>query len=224
MPALNRSSGRPHADKGHVARKSERTRQSILDGALEFLWSRPFRDMTVAKLMSVTGVSRPAFYQYFSGQHDLMETLLGGLEKDAFEATAPWFVSEGDPIDSLHRSLAGLVRVCYEQGPILRAVADAATTDERLERAWATFLHTFDDAVAARIEQHQAAHLIPAFAARPVAVALNRLDASLLIDAFGRRPRNDPRDVREALTHIWTSTLYGSAPSNCPLPVPGEAS
>ncbi len=191
-------------------RKSERTRQAILDGALEFLWSRPFREMTVKELMSIVGASGPAFYQYFESLHDLMETLLKGLEDDIFGVTDPWFGSEGDPVASLQRSQAGLVRVVFDRGPILRAVADAAPADERLERTWARFLAAFDDAVAARIEQDQEKGLIPVFDAWPVAVALNRLDVSLLIHAFGRRPLSDPEPVREALTRIWTSTLYGS--------------
>ena len=191
-------------------RKSDRTRKAILDGALEFLWSRPFREMTVAELMSIPGVSRSVFYQYFTDLHDLMETLLGGIEEDIFEAAIPWFSGEGDPVALLQESLAGLVRVCYARGPVLRAVADASTADERLERAWATFLRKFDDAVTARIEQQQAESLIPEFDARPIAVALNRLDASLLIHAFGRRPRSNPEPVRESLTRIWTSTLYAS--------------
>ena len=191
-------------------RKSDRTRKAILDGALDFLWSRPFREMTVAQLMSIPGVSRSVFYQYFTDLHDLMETLLGGIEEDIFEAAIPWFSGEGDPVALLQESLAGLVRVCYARGPVLRAVADASTADERLERSWATFLGKFDDAVTARIEQQQAESLIPKFDARPIAVALNRLDASLLIHAFGRRPRSNPEPVQESLTRIWTSTLYAS--------------
>jgi len=65
--------------------------------------------------------------------------------------------------------------------------------------------------VAKRIEQHQAAGLVLQFPARPIAVALNRLDASLLIEQFGRRPRGNPEAVRGALTRIWISTLYGFA-------------
>ena len=180
------------------------------DGALEFLWSRPFREMTVAELMSISGASRPAFYQYFDDLHNLMETLLRGLEENIFEAAVPWFSGEGDPTALLQESLAGLVRVCYERGPILRAVADASPSDERLELAWAEFLAKFDDAVAARIEEQQENGLISPFDARPIAIALNRLDASLLIHAFGRRPRGNPEPVREAITRIWTSTLYES--------------
>lgn len=55
-------------------RKSERTRQAILDSALKFLWTQPFRDVTVGALMPLTGTSRSAFYQYFTDLHDLMET------------------------------------------------------------------------------------------------------------------------------------------------------
>jgi AcrR family transcriptional regulator len=161
-------------------------------------------------LMSTTGASRPAFYQYFTDLHDLVETLLRQLEGDIFEVARPWFEGEGDPVALLEDSLTGLVRVCYGSGPILRAVADASTTDERLEREWARFLGEFDNAVAVRIEQHQASGLIPTFDAHPVAVALNRLDASLLIHAFGRRPRGDRQAVQDALIRVWTSTLYGS--------------
>ncbi|MEO2045040.1 MAG: hypothetical protein ABGX16_00520 [Pirellulales bacterium] len=66
----------------------------------------------------------------------------------------------------------------------------------------------FDDAVAEHIEQHQAEGLIPPFDARPVAIALNRMDASLLIGAFGRRPRSQQEPLLEAITRIWMSTLY----------------
>ncbi len=71
---------------------------AILDGALELLWSRPFREMTVADLMAVTGVSRSAYYRYFDDLYALMEALLLGLEEDIFEAAAPWFTGDGDPV------------------------------------------------------------------------------------------------------------------------------
>jgi AcrR family transcriptional regulator len=192
-----------------VIRKSDRTRQAILDGAVEFLWVRPFRDMTVAELMTIAGCSRSAFYQYFGDLHSLMETMLTSLSEKMFVSAAPWFSHDGDPAVLLQQSMGGLVRVCYQHGPILRAVADASTTDERMEEAWSRFVGRFDDAVTTRIEEHQDQGLIPAFDARPVAVALNQLDAATLIQAFGRHPRSNPDAVCAALTRIWTSTLYG---------------
>ena len=190
-------------------RKSERTRQSILDAALEFLWTHPFRELTVGELMSLAGTSRSAFYRYFEDLHDLMEVLLRGVGKDIIEVAGPWLQGEGDPIPLLEETVDGLVRVCYQQGPVVRAVSDAAPMDERLEKAWTDFLKDFDDAATQRIEQHQAVGLIKPFDARPVAIALNRMDAFLLIHHFGRRPRGNRESVRDAILRVWISTLYG---------------
>ena len=190
-------------------RKSDRTRQSILDAALKFLWTHPFRELTVGELMTLAGTSRPAFYQYFEDLHDLMEALLRGMEKDVFKVTAAWFTGEGDPVLLLEESIENLVLILYQQGPILRAVSDAAPMDERLEKVWARFVKDFDDAVTHRIEQQQADGLIKPFDARAVAIALNRMDAYLLIHHFGRRPRGNRESVRDAILRVWISTLYG---------------
>lgn len=189
-------------------RKSERTREAILDSALEYLWARPFRDLTVGELMSEVGSSRSVFYQYFRDLHELMETLLLGLKEEVFEATKPWFQGEGDPFPLLIESLQGLVQVCYQRGPILRAVKDAAPNDERLEKSWMQYLKDFDDAVTARIEKQQEEGWTPKFDARTTAVALNRMDVALVVHTFGRRPRGQSRPVFDAMLRIWSSTLY----------------
>ena len=190
--------------------KAEHTRAAILNAALDFLWTHPFRDMTVSSVTDPAGVSRSAFYQYFKDLHELMETLLDMLQDEILGITGPWFTGVGDPIVLLGESLDGLVDVCYHRGPILRAIDDAAATDKRLEKVWAQFLDKFDDAVSTRIEADQDQGLISDFDARPVAIALNRLDAYALIDAFGQRPRKNPKPVHEALSRIWISTLYGN--------------
>ena len=191
-------------------RKSEHTRAAILKSAVDFLWTHPFRDMTVNSLMAPTGAGRSAFYQYFKDLHELMETLLEAVRVELTAATGPWFTGIGDPIILLNESLDGLVEVCYHRGPILRAIDDASSTDKRLEKAWAQFFGEFNDGVSTRIEADQDQGLIPDFAARPVAIALNHLDAYTLIEAFGRRPRSKREPVRDALARIWISTLYGS--------------
>ena len=110
----------------------------------------------------------------------------------------------------LRESLDSVVDLCYHRGPILRAINDAAVTDKRLEKAWTQFVGDFNDGVCARIEADQGQGLIPDFAARPVAIALNHQNIYTYIDAFGRHPRREPEPVRDALARIWISTLYGS--------------
>jgi AcrR family transcriptional regulator len=190
--------------------KSDRTRAAILNAALDFLWSRPFREMSVTLLMTSTGVSRSAFYQYFNDLHEVMEILLTTLQEEIFTKAEPWLEGVGDPVALTQETLAGLVDVSYQRGPFLRAITDAAATDPRLEKAWLQFLAGFDDAACARIEADQTQGLTPDFDARPVAFALNRLDAYTLVQAFGQRPRKRPEPVREALARVWISTLYGA--------------
>jgi len=190
--------------------KSELTRTAILNAALDFVWSHPFRDMTVNSLMASTDVSRSAFYQYFRDLHEVMQALLEMLQGEIFDVAQPWLTGVGDPVALLNETLAGLVTVCYERGPFLRAVTDAATTDERFENDWRGFLEGFDVSATARIEADQAQSLIPDFDAAQVAIALNRLNAYGLIQAFGQHPRRRQQPVQEALARIWISTLYGA--------------
>lgn len=192
--------------------KSERTRAAIMDAALEFLWARPFRDMSVNALMETTAVSRPAFYQYFQDINDLMENLLRELGEEIVAHITPWLEGAGDPVALLEQSLTELVRICHRQGPFVQAISDAAPMHERLESAWGSFLNSFDDLVAARIEADQAQGLIAPFDARPVAVALVRTNASTVIRNFGQRPRSAPEPVLQALKRIWIATLYGDYP------------
>ena len=189
--------------------RSERTRAEILDAAFEHLWSRPFRDMTVNSLMAMTSSTRSGFYRYFQDIHELMEALLKRLESELLEGVSPWLSDDGDPVALLYESLAAEVRICYRHGPFIKAISDAAGTNAQLEDEWNWFLDRFDDAVSERIVADQELGLIEAFDPRPVATALNRVDAAMYVRSFGSRPRSRPEPVQDAITRVWISTLYG---------------
>lgn len=202
--SIGRKRSRRHAPK--------EARREILDSAARFLRQRAFRDLTVGEVMAGTTLSRPAFYQYFADLHDLIVTLLGDIEIIMHQTADPWIHGEGEPIAALRKSLRGVIDTCVDHGPIIRAVAEAAPLDERLEKAWSSFLASWDDAVEARIIAQQQAGLIPPLDARRIANALNTLDASLVIAAFGRHPQGDPNEVLETMHRVWSSTLYGRPP------------
>jgi len=209
---MNRSFSKLRADPKPVPRitKSDRTRAAILNAALEFIWSRPYREMSVNSLMASTDLSRSAFYQYFDDIHKLMEVLLQMLSEEIFSSSNAWVDGVGDPVALLNEAYEGLTQTCYRYGPFMRAVSDAASADERFEKDWVQFLGAFDDAATTRIEADQAQGLIPPFDARPIAFSLNRVNSSTFIDAFGQRPRSKPKPIQDALARIWISTLYGA--------------
>ena len=158
--------------------------------------------------MDGTGLSRPAFYQYFSNVHNLVEQLLADLEVELVTAAMPWFTASGDSRAALRESLRGIIAVCVQNGPVFRAISESAPLDARLEIAWAAFMGRWDDAVSDRIALEQKAGTISPLDERAIAVALNRLDASTLVAEFGRRPQGDPTAVLDTLYHIWIKTLY----------------
>ena len=192
-----------------VFRKSDKTQQSILDAALDFLWTKPYRSLTVNELMTMAGSSRSAFYRYFDDLPTMMEHLLNEFKEKIMAATGAWLNGEGDPIPLLVESLENMVEVSYQYGPILRAVLDAAPMNERLEKAWTSFAKGFDDAVTHQIEHQQKAGLIKPFDARPVATALNRMNSEMVSHHFGHSPRGSQTDVRDAIIRVWVATLYG---------------
>lgn len=228
-PSFKRSSRRPQIDlsgserspqtrgKLHVAgdrtKKADQTEQSIIDAAIAFFWDNPFRELSVQKLMRETSVSRAAFYQYFDDLYQLMEVLLDSLKHDILMAAGSWLGDDGEPTEQLNAALHGLVEVAYRNGPLIRAIVDAAVTDQRLEIAWNQLLDGFDALVSNKIQEHQARGLIGPLDARSIAIALNRMDASLFIHHFGRRPRSEPEVVWNAIRCVWLSTLYGVSAS-----------
>jgi len=216
MSQNNKYKPRFNIKENLTPRKSDRTQQSILDAALKHLWTHPYRNLTVNELMSIAGSSRSAFYRYYEDLPAMMEHLLNQLEEKILAVTNAWFIEDGDPVPLLQESLGNMVRVCYQYGPILRAVIDAAPMNERLEKAWTRFTKDFDDAVTNRIQHQQTTGLIKPFDARSIAMALNRMNAELVRHHFGRRPRSNQKSVRDAILRVWVATLYGDkALNNC---------
>lgn len=189
--------------------RSELAYVEIQNAAVKFLWSSPFRDMNVEKLMKNTSLGRSAFYYHFSDIYDLMEAILGRLESEIMEGASPWLTDDGDPIALLHASLSAEVKVCFARGPMLKAVTDAAGTDARLEAAWNAMTDRFDEAVSERIAADQALGLAEEFDSTLVATALNHADVALYVRAFGQKPRRPPGPVLDAITRVWISTIYG---------------
>ncbi len=187
---------------------SERTRQLILESAEDFLWENPFRDLTIATLMDATGVTRPAFYHYFHDRHDLMESLLRDFQEELQARVTTWFTQGGVP--ELAEALSAVVEVCYERGPILRAMVESAPMDPRLEAAWQSFMKGWDDQTISRIRQDKAAGLSQIVDAEVTGIALARMNVGTLVHYFGRKPRQKKALVAANLSQVWISAIYGS--------------
>jgi AcrR family transcriptional regulator len=201
-------------------RRPEEAERAILAAARSFLEERPFREMTVEGVMVRTGLSRPAFYVYFRDRYALVTRLLEGIGGLLFAVDWRWFSGDASGgrevasevlVDALRRGSEMFV----QYGPVLRAIADAADQDPRVEEVYRYgLIERFAGAVAARVARDVAAGISPAdLDPEETARALVFMTERYLLDVFGR-PADRPSPKRTeavfgALEKVWVRTLYG---------------
>ena len=199
-------------------RRPEEAEQAILAAARAFLEERPFREMTVEGVMVRTGLSRPAFYAYFRDRYEVVTRLLEGIGGLLFALDWRWLSGgeiEEEARDVLAEALRAGSRTFVEYGPVLRAIADAAGYDAKVEQVYRYgLIERLVAAVASRISRDVKAGLSPAdLEPQETARALVLMTERYLLDAFGhpeRRPsRRESAAVFHTLEGIWVRTLYG---------------
>ena len=202
-------------------RKPEEAERAILAAARSFLEERPFREMTVEGVMARTGLSRPAFYAYFRDRYDLVTRLLEGFGGLLFAVDRRWLAGGvGGGRDEAREVLTDALRRGSETfvryGPVLRAIADAASQDPRVEEVYRFgLIERLIGAVAARIERDVQGGISPKdLDPEETARALVLVTERYLLDAFGRPEERPSREktmaVVEALVTVWVRPRYGS--------------
>jgi len=204
--------GESRAGSGRRRRRTpEAAEREIVDAAEALLREKPFRELTVDDLMRRTGLSRPSFYVYFSDRHDLVLKVVEHLGGELFAMSERWYSGSGDGPALVREAIDGLVGVFAEHGPVLRALADAAAEDQRVEAAYVALLQRFVDATARHIEHEIAAGRILPLDPVPTATALTWMMERYLQLRLGRTPDAPIEPIADALSTIWSRVLYGAA-------------
>lgn len=199
----------------HTPKQAE---QAILAAARSFLGEHPFRELTAEAVMARTGLSRPAFYAYFRDRYDLVTHLLEGIGALLFAVDRVWLEGKDESLEEARKSLGDALRrgseTFLQYGPVLRAIADAASYDGRVEQVYRFgLIDNFIQAVAARVSRDVEAGISPAdLDPAETARALVLLTERYLLDAFGR-PQTRPTGAQIAtvvstLERVWIRTLY----------------
>jgi AcrR family transcriptional regulator len=184
--------------------------REIIAAAEELLRERPFRDLTVDEVMRRTELSRPSFYVYFRDRHHLVLRVAERFGAEMLTMSERWFEATGPGGAATFREvLEGVVTVYERHGPVLHALADAATVDPDVELTYNSIMQTFVDATTEHIEGEIEAGRILPLDAKETARALCLMNDRYLLAALGRTPTAAPQTVVETLATIWTRTLYG---------------
>ena len=192
-------------------RTPEAAEREIVEAAEALLREKPFRELTVDDLMRRTGLSRPSFYVYFRDRHDLVLKVVEHIGGELFAMSERWYEGTGDGPALVREAIDGVVGVFAAHGPVLRALADAASEDPRVEAAYVALIQRFVDATARHIEEEVAAGRVLPLDPVPTATALTWMMERYLQLQLGRAADAPVDSVADTLTTIWSRVLYGVA-------------
>jgi AcrR family transcriptional regulator len=196
------------AHRARQREQRENTRSRILGATAEFLRTRPYRELSVESVMASSGLSRTAFYRHFDDVPDLVLRLLSEILEDLYHVGEQWAASAGQafPAPAL-TGLRAIVGFFARHGPLLRAISEAAGTDERIEAGFSDLRQRFDDLTRRTLDRLQADGRIDVPDTAAMARALNLMNEAYLLEELGREPFAQPQLVLATLETVWLRVL-----------------
>ena len=165
-------------------------------------------------VMAETGLTRTAFYRYFDDVTDLVLRLFADLNEELYGIAERWAQSAGVDYPAPGREvLAGLVAFYVRHGPLVRAIADAAATDDQIEGVYQDATGAFIELTAQTMERMVGEGALEVPDTRALARAMTLMNHAYLLAEFGHEPRGDPEVALATLETVWLRLA-------APLPAP----
>jgi AcrR family transcriptional regulator len=188
----------------HHREQRENTRRQILAAADGLLRERPYRELSVETAMAQTGLTRTAFYRHFDDVTDLVLRLLEDVGHELYAIAARWLEGTVENFPAAtHDGLRGIVGFFERHGRLIRAISEAAVTDERIERGYSSFVEAFIDMTARGFDELVASGQVDPLDTRALARALNLMNERYLLDQFGHDPQGSADVAIATLEAVW---------------------
>jgi AcrR family transcriptional regulator len=183
------------------------TRRQILAAADRFLREHPFRELSVEVVMAETGLTRTAFYRHFDDVTELVLRLLDELGEELYPIAERWGAEAGSAYPTAAvEGLQDVVDFFARNGALIRAIVEAAVTDEQIEHAYRAALEGFVAITTTTLDRLVQLGRLEVPDTRALARALNLMNEAYLLDEFGGGA-GDRTVALETLTTIWLRAL-----------------
>ena len=191
--------------------RRERAREGLRSALLLVAGGRSFAELKIEEIATAAGLSRSAFYFYYSSKYELLRDATGRVAEELFADASPWYEGEGESVEMIQRVLAANAASWSKHAQLLRMTVEAAGCDPEIEGFWRGLVAGFTDGVARRVRADQEAGLTspdvdPEKAAEVLVYATETY--------FHRRIACDgvaPPVAVEALAPVWIAALYPDA-------------
>ena len=195
-------------------RRHERTRQELIQAALDQAVAGSFKDLTVEGVTRAAGVSRSAFYVYFGDKEELLLGALEDLIASHQNRLGNCWPDGGDPRRGVEKAIYDVARVFSDNSELLALAFETATYDEEVREIWAALAESVTDGTVAQIKRLQADGAVDdSLDAEALAEGLVLMtERSFQVNlAQGQR---QPDSVAADLTKVWWAALFGAGAGN----------
>jgi len=197
--------------------RREQVRGQIMSAAEAALREAPFRELSVESVMTDAGLTRTLFYRHFDDLADLVVRLLEEASTDLYEHERQLATADGEDPETIRRALEAPVAAMSAHGPLIRAVAEAASHDERIDEGYRALVERFGRLIEGYLRALAGRGYAHCEDPAQTARALNLMNLSYLLDVFGTpEPRASPEVALRTLTEIWLAVLHQRAPDAGP--------
>ncbi|MDX6665319.1 MAG: hypothetical protein QOG68_1525 [Solirubrobacteraceae bacterium] len=191
-----------------VRQTRQESRARIVAAASELVRRHSYASLSVEVVMAEAGLGRTIFYRHFDDLADLLVRAGREAIDELYRAQRALGQArpDEDP-EAVRRAMLTAASVYREHGPLLRAVAEAASGDPQIAADYEAMRRRFDD--FAEQSLRGVAHLAtaPLTDLAETARALNLMNEAYLLDVFGREPRVSVEEAVQTLVEIWDAVI-----------------
>ena len=193
-------------------RRHERTRQELIQAALDQAVAGSFKDLTVEGITREAGVSRSAFYVYFGDKEELLLGALEDLIASHQNRLGNCWPAGGDARRGVEKSIYDIARVYADNSELLGLAFETATYDEEVRELWSVLLETITDGTVEQIRTRQREGAIDgSLDAEALASGLVLMTERSFQMNLGQDDRG-AESVAAELTKVWWAALFGTTP------------
>jgi len=139
--------------RGAPTAKRAAVQAAVLDATQALLREGvSYTDLNIERIATRAGISRTAFYFYFRDKRELLLRLTEDVTDELYRQGDIWFSGAGEPRAEVRAAVGNIGALYREHGEVLRAIVQAAATDDEVAVFWHAILDRFVDATARRIE------------------------------------------------------------------------
>lgn len=169
-----------------------------------------FTEIPVQRIAESSGMSRPAFYQYFPNKSEVLIQVADVASQEFFAGPARWFADDGSlgrGVDGVAAAIRMMVSEFRKHWSLMRALSEVAAYDARVADFWFGRIESFIAAASGQVDRWRADGRVDASVTRESVAAVTWM-VERSVTQHVLHPDDDTPDADERLVAALSRTIW----------------